>query len=188
MEIKLLSGSGLLCIIFHFHCTSQGTLFFLSSQAFAFYLFVNVLLFPICFEMAYQYRKSRDSAFRLSTNTRLLWYCKKYHSYRCIHAPVYLFSIYCFVQIQNYIFTNLPYVFSGLIIRPSLIVCYLSPSSSYMTTSPFVIAARFSPCPLSSHFLRVSHRLISCHHHLVVIFLPGYLFHSCLSLYSYLIP
>lgn len=91
MEIKLLSGSGLLCIIFHFHCTSQGTLFFLSSQAFAFYLFVNVLLFPICFEMAYQYRKSRDSAFRLSTNTRLLWYCKKYHSYRCIHAPVYLF-------------------------------------------------------------------------------------------------
>ena len=163
-------------------------MFFLSSQAFAFYLFVNVLLFPICFEMAYQYRKSRDSAFRLSTNTRLLWYCKKYHSYRCIHAPVYLFSIYCFVQIQNYIFTNLPYVFSGLIIRPSLIVCYLSPSSSYMTTSPFVIAARFSPCPLSSHFLRVSHRLISCHHHLVVIFLPGYLFHSCLSLYSYLIP
>ena len=44
------------------------------------------------------------------------------------------FSIYCFVQIQNYIFTNLPYVFSGLIIRPSLIVCYLSPSSRYMTT------------------------------------------------------
>ena len=64
--------------------------------------------------------------------------------------------------------------------------------SSSMTTSPFVIAVRFSPCPcpcpLSSHFLRVSHRLISCHHHLAVIFLPGYLFHSCLSLYSYLIP
>lgn len=32
--------------------------------------------------------------------------------------------------------------------------------SSSMTTSPFVIAARFSPWPSASHFLRVSHRLI----------------------------